>query len=129
MGHFGALLLILSTQLLGFGLAGFTYSILIRPTAMVWPSSLVVLALYNTLHSVGNETQEGRQLTRDRMKFFSIVIIGIFFYQVSQLPVIKSCFSLSEEHASRMCENADRDLDAIWTSYTSSLFHPSWPRP
>ncbi|EGG06337.1 putative oligopeptide transporter [Melampsora larici-populina 98AG31] len=78
MGHFGSLLLILSTQLLGFGLAGFTYSILIRPTAMVWPSSLVVVTLYNTLHSVGGDTEEGRKLTRDRMKFFAIV-----FFQTS----------------------------------------------
>ncbi|KAG0145764.1 hypothetical protein CROQUDRAFT_45326 [Cronartium quercuum f. sp. fusiforme G11] len=81
MGHFGSLLLILSTQLLGFGLAGFTYSILIRPTAMLWPSSLVAVTLYNTLHSVGSETAEGRKLTRDRMRFFTIVFIGIFFYQ------------------------------------------------
>ncbi|KAI9615109.1 hypothetical protein H4Q26_011648 [Puccinia striiformis f. sp. tritici PST-130] len=61
MGHFGALLLILSTQLLGFGLSGLSYSILIRPTAMIWPSSLVVVTLYNTLHAVDDGTQESNE--------------------------------------------------------------------
>ncbi|OAV87642.1 OPT family small oligopeptide transporter [Puccinia triticina 1-1 BBBD Race 1] len=81
MGHFGALLLILSTQLLGFGLSGLTYSILIRPTAMVWPSSLVVVTLYNTLHAVGDGTQESRDFTKARMRFFTMIFIMIFVYQ------------------------------------------------
>ncbi|KAH9821600.1 putative oligopeptide transporter [Melampsora americana] len=95
MGHFGSLLLILSTQLLGFGLAGFTYSILIRPTAMVWPSSLVVVTLYNTLHSVGGDTEDGRKLTRDRMKFFAIVFVGIFFYQFIPSVIAPTLTSIS----------------------------------
>lgn len=82
MGHFGALLLILSTQLLGFGLSGLTYSILIRPTRMIWPSALVVVTLYNTLHAVGDDTQESRDFNKARMKFFTTVFLLIFVYQV-----------------------------------------------
>jgi len=81
MGHFGALLLILSTQLLGFGLSGLTYSILIRPTRMIWPSALVVVTLYNTLHAVGDDTQESRDFNKARMKFFTTVFLLIFVYQ------------------------------------------------
>ncbi|KAI9629076.1 hypothetical protein KEM48_011146 [Puccinia striiformis f. sp. tritici PST-130] len=81
MGHFGALLLILSTQLLGFGLSGLSYSILIRPTAMIWPSSLVVVTLYNTLHAVDDGTQESRDFTKARMKFFTTIFLLIFVYQ------------------------------------------------
>lgn len=95
MGHLGSLLLILSTQLLGFGLAGFTYSILIRPTAMVWPSSLVAVTLYNTLHSVGGDTEDGRKLTRDRMRFFAIVFVAIFFYQFIPSVIAPTLTSIS----------------------------------
>ncbi|PLW16069.1 hypothetical protein PCANC_15352 [Puccinia coronata f. sp. avenae] len=81
MGHFGALLLLLSTQLLGFSLAGLTYSILIRPTRMIWPMALVVVTLYNTLHAVGDDTQESREFMKDRMRFFTTVFMLIFVYQ------------------------------------------------
>ena len=49
------LLLLLATQLTGFGLAGLCRRFLIRPASMVWPSNLVVCALMNTLHSKDDE--------------------------------------------------------------------------
>lgn len=78
LGTFGGLLLLLSTQLIGFGLSGLTYSILVRPTVMVWPSQLVTVALYETLH--GGSTDQIRQ-AKDRLRFFGKSFTGIFAWQ------------------------------------------------
>ncbi|EHS63910.1 OPT family small oligopeptide transporter [Puccinia graminis f. sp. tritici CRL 75-36-700-3] len=117
MGHFGALLLILSTQLLGFGLAGLTYSILIRPTAMIWPSSLVVVTLYNTLHAVGDDTQESREFTKARMRFFTTVFLLIFVYQF--LP---SVFAPTLTSISIICiiNNRSTFMRVLGSAYTGA---------
>ncbi|WAR62080.1 hypothetical protein PtB15_14B174 [Puccinia triticina] len=87
IGHVGGLLLVLSTQLIGFGLAGMTYSLLVRPTNMVWPSSLVVMTMYNTLHSRSSGMSSFRPPAEDRLlmakkfKFFSVVFVLITLYQ------------------------------------------------
>ncbi|PLW21798.1 hypothetical protein PCANC_02927 [Puccinia coronata f. sp. avenae] len=87
IGHVGGLLLVLSTQLIGFGLAGMTYSLLVRPTNMVWPSSLVVITMYNTLHSRSSGMSsfippaEDRALMAKKFKFFSVVFALITIYQ------------------------------------------------
>lgn len=47
---------------------------------MIWPSQLVVITLYNTLHSGGTGVE--RALTHQRLRYFSIVFLGIFTYQV-----------------------------------------------
>ncbi|GAA5918161.1 hypothetical protein JCM8208_006843, partial [Rhodotorula glutinis] len=83
LGMFGGLLLLLSTQLIGFGLSGLTYKLLVRPTVMVWPSQLVTVALYETLHGGAKELQ---QQTRDRMRFFLIAFVAIFVWQF--LPAV-----------------------------------------
>ncbi|EHS63899.1 uncharacterized protein PGTG_20881 [Puccinia graminis f. sp. tritici CRL 75-36-700-3] len=89
IGHVGGLLLVLSTQLIGFGLAGMTYSLLVRPTNMVWPSSLVVMTMYNTLHSRSSGMTSFRPPAEDRLlmakkfRFFSIVFVLITIYQYS----------------------------------------------
>lgn len=87
IGHVGGLLLVLSTQLLGFGLAGLTYSFLVRPTNMVWPSSLVIMTMYNTLHAKPIGTARRRlaqeeDLMSKRFRFFLIVFVLISIYQV-----------------------------------------------
>ncbi|PLW06393.1 hypothetical protein PCANC_23848 [Puccinia coronata f. sp. avenae] len=117
MGHFGALLLILSTQLLGFGLAGLTYSILIRPTRMVWPSALVVVTLYNTLHAVGDDTQESRDFMKARMRFFSTVFMLIFVYQF--LP---SVFAPTLTSISIICiiNNRSTFMRVLGSAYTGA---------
>ncbi|KAK4443531.1 sexual differentiation process protein isp4 [Podospora aff. communis PSN243] len=43
-------LLMLSTQCLGYGLAGMLRRVLVYPPAMIWPSNLAVVTLLNTLH-------------------------------------------------------------------------------
>ncbi|KAF7716544.1 Oligopeptide transporter [Penicillium ucsense] len=40
----------ISTQMLGFGLAGFFTKYLVQPAAMIWPSTLINTALFSALH-------------------------------------------------------------------------------
>ena len=94
-------MLVLATQLTGFGLVGFCRRFLIWPTSMVWPQNLVVCTLLNTLHGRDDEDvhqdgalgmEEGhdghgmgmlrrwskRPMTRYR--YFIIVFIGSFLF-------------------------------------------------
>lgn len=74
LGTIGGLLLLLTTQMLGFGLAGLVYNLLVRPTAMVWPATLTVVSLMNALHGEG-------PLTQQRLRLFALATVGIFGWQ------------------------------------------------
>lgn len=100
LGTIPGLLLLITTQQLGYALAGLSQSILVRPRAMVWPSTLVFVSiiilrpqsvvvlmppvpqvtLFETLHSSGTDPSVA-QTRRDRMRFFSYCFIAIFLYQ------------------------------------------------
>ncbi|BGP25943.1 hypothetical protein JCM10295v2_004886 [Rhodotorula toruloides] len=78
LGNFGGLLLLLSTQLIGFGLSGLTYRFLVRPTQMLWPSQLVTVTLYETLHG-GKKVQRLSDISQ--MRFFRRAFLAIFSWQ------------------------------------------------
>ncbi|KAF0449703.1 opt family small oligopeptide transporter [Gigaspora margarita] len=67
-------LLLMSTQILGYGLAGFLRKFLVRPANMIWPSNLVYASMYNTLH--GNISE-----TRDKIQFFVTAFTAMFVWQ------------------------------------------------
>ncbi|KAF9954532.1 hypothetical protein BGZ72_004505 [Mortierella alpina] len=72
------LLLVLTTQITGFALAGALRKFLIRPAHMIWPSTLVTASLFRSLHhSVEREEDRGRM---SRMKYFLIVTFGSFLW-------------------------------------------------
>ncbi|KAG0025207.1 hypothetical protein BGZ81_007330, partial [Podila clonocystis] len=75
-GFLANLLLILTTQLVGYGMAGILRRYLVYPAAMIWPANLVTVALFNTLHT--REHLAPGQWTRQR--FFAICAIGSFVY-------------------------------------------------
>ncbi|KAI8604603.1 OPT family small oligopeptide transporter [Dissophora ornata] len=75
-GFIANLLLILTTQLVGYGMAGILRRYLVYPAAMIWPSNLVTVALFNTLHS--RENLSPGQWTRQ--KFFAVFSIASFCY-------------------------------------------------
>lgn len=64
-----AILLLFSSQLLGYGMAGVLRKSLVYPTKMVWPSTLPLSSLIETLHRDKKEMQK-------KFKFFW-VIFGI----------------------------------------------------
>ncbi|CAG8567234.1 12233_t:CDS:10 [Dentiscutata erythropus] len=72
VSFFNGFLFLMSTQILGYGLAGFLRKF--RPANMIWPSNLVYASMYNTLH--GNVSE-----TRDKIKFFAIAFTAMFVWQ------------------------------------------------
>ena len=69
-------MIILTTQLTGFSLAGLCRRYLVWPASMVWPQNLIVCTLLNTLHAEEEEARGG--ITRFR--FFCYVAVGAFFW-------------------------------------------------
>nr|XP_018261119.1 OPT family small oligopeptide transporter [Kwoniella dejecticola CBS 10117]OBR83277.1 OPT family small oligopeptide transporter [Kwoniella dejecticola CBS 10117] len=70
------LLLVLSTQMLGFSFAGILYKVLVIPSSMIWPATLVNTALFNTLHAKSSLSGKSG-LLQSRQTFFYINRGGI----------------------------------------------------
>ncbi|GAA5971328.1 hypothetical protein JCM3765_005835 [Sporobolomyces pararoseus] len=68
------ILLLLTTQMLGFGIAGLCRRFLVWPAGMIWPQNLVFCTLLNTLHA--EDEDEGQGVSRFR--FFIWVVTGAF---------------------------------------------------
>ncbi|KAF9438942.1 hypothetical protein BGZ76_002605 [Entomortierella beljakovae] len=75
-GFIANLLLILTTQLVGYGMAGMLRRYLVYPAGMIWPSNLVTVALFNTLHT--RENLAPGQWTR--LRFFAVFSVASFCY-------------------------------------------------
>ncbi|KAK0535635.1 hypothetical protein OC835_002310 [Tilletia horrida] len=70
------IMLVMSTQLIGFSYAGFCRRWLVWPAAMIWPAGLVQTALLSTLHH-SQQAEKGRM---SRERFFLYAFLGSFFY-------------------------------------------------
>ncbi|KAI5981197.1 OPT oligopeptide transporter protein-domain-containing protein [Pisolithus albus] len=68
-------LLVVATQLTGFGLAGICRRFLVQPPSMVWPQNLVTCTLLNTLHA-----EEEERGGNTRYRYFLFALSGAFFY-------------------------------------------------
>ncbi|KAF9550274.1 hypothetical protein EC957_001181 [Mortierella hygrophila] len=77
----GSLLLILSTQCIGYGMAGVLRKYLVYPAEMVWWSNLVQIVFYNAIHNT--DEFKVRKMIRgwSYMKFFWIFCIGMSLYE------------------------------------------------
>ncbi|KAJ7159202.1 OPT oligopeptide transporter protein-domain-containing protein [Mycena crocata] len=75
LGYWFAVVLVLATQLTGFGLAGMCRRFLVWPASMVWPQNLVACTLLNTLHA-DDEGSDGMT----RYRYFMLVATGSFFF-------------------------------------------------
>lgn len=71
-------LLILSTQILGYAFAGLSRRFLVRPGGMIWPGTLMPAAMFTTLHKEENSIANG--WTISRWKFFFVVWISAFAF-------------------------------------------------
>ncbi|KAF1974810.1 OPT-domain-containing protein [Bimuria novae-zelandiae CBS 107.79] len=72
-------LLTLSTQILGYALAGLTRQYLVRPSGMIWPGTLVPATMFTALHKDENKPANGWTISPS--KFFVRVLIGaVAFY-------------------------------------------------
>ncbi|KAE9400695.1 OPT superfamily oligopeptide transporter [Gymnopus androsaceus JB14] len=117
-GYWFSLVLVLATQLTGFGLAGMCRRFLVWPASMVWPQNLVSCTLLNTLHAEeegdwGPDDQEAgvstqavstklpflsklfpsRPLTRYRFFLYLVLFNFVFFFLPGFLFQALSIFS------------------------------------
>lgn len=71
-------LMVLTCQLFGLGVAGLLDNFLVKPSRIYWPSTLVNVALFRSLHSNENPIANGWKISR--IRFFLIVFTCSFTY-------------------------------------------------
>ncbi|KAI0314622.1 OPT oligopeptide transporter protein-domain-containing protein [Amylostereum chailletii] len=76
LGFWFNIVLVLATQLTGFGLAGLCRRFLVWPASMVWPQNLIACTVLNTLHAEEDEGTDGIS----RYRYFIYVCTGAFFF-------------------------------------------------
>ncbi|CAG7921931.1 unnamed protein product [Penicillium olsonii] len=77
------ILLALSTNFMGFGLAGLCRRFLVYPSFCIWPRSLVTIALNSSLHNEENHSVIGpfRNIyTMSRSRFFMAAFFAMFIW-------------------------------------------------
>ena len=70
------ILLILTTQMIGFGAGGLIRRFVVWPAALVWPQNLVFCTLLNTLHAEAEDEERGPS----RLRFFLYALAGAFVW-------------------------------------------------
>ncbi|GKC32695.1 oligopeptide transporter 4-like protein, partial [Tanacetum coccineum] len=76
-----AWLLIITTQVLGYGWAGLLRKYVVEPSHMWWPSTLVQISLFRALHDKEDDDEDPNSETKKHMsrsKFFVIVLACSF---------------------------------------------------
>jgi OPT family oligopeptide transporter len=72
------ILLVLSTQMLGYGIAGICRRWLVYPPSMIWPALLSVCTFLNTFHNRTNTVVNGWKISRYQL--FMISMAGSFVW-------------------------------------------------
>ena len=75
----------MSTQLIGFSVAGIWKRFVVAPPSMIWPENLLMAVLFNALHgqkTLGTQACGGIS----RLRFFYYVFIGYIFYSQFFFP-------------------------------------------
>ncbi|KAK9942889.1 hypothetical protein M0R45_008532 [Rubus argutus] len=125
-------LLIITTQVLGYGWAGLLRKYVVEPAHMWWPSTLVQVSLFRALH----EKEEKGDQRISRAKFFLIALIcsfswyafpGYLFTTLTNISWI--CWIFSKSVTAQQIGSGMRGLGvgAItldWTAVASFLFSP-----
>ncbi|PRQ53003.1 putative oligopeptide transporter, OPT superfamily [Rosa chinensis] len=125
-------LLIITTQVLGYGWAGLLRKYVVEPAHMWWPSTLVQVSLFRALH----EKEEKGDQRISRAKFFLIALIcsftwyafpGYLFTTLTSISWV--CWIFSKSVTAQQIGSGMRGLGvgAItldWTAVASFLFSP-----
>jgi hypothetical protein len=67
--------IVLSSQLLGFGVAGLLRDVIVHPVKMLWPMTLPVTTLLETIH-------RDKKVTKQRMRVWYIVFFCFFAWTI-----------------------------------------------
>ncbi|RDK41660.1 OPT superfamily oligopeptide transporter [Aspergillus phoenicis ATCC 13157] len=95
--HAAAVFIVLSSQLIGFGIAGLLRDVIVRPTKMIWPMTLPISSLLESLH-------KDKAQSKARMKIFYIFFFILFFWTIIPeyiFPLLEgfSIFCLADQHS------------------------------
>ncbi|KAL4982997.1 OPT oligopeptide transporter protein-domain-containing protein [Aspergillus falconensis] len=75
------LFMCISTQMLGFGMAGFFHRFLVTPAAMIWPSTLINTSLFTALHDRSRpDPSKVSGWTIGKYRMFLYCLIGSFLW-------------------------------------------------
>ncbi|XP_030454602.1 oligopeptide transporter 4-like [Syzygium oleosum] len=133
---FGAAwILIITTQVLGYGWAGLLRKYVVEPAHMWWPSTLVQISLFRTLHE--KETEEDKAGYKvSRAKFFVIAMVFSFLWYLVPGYLFQSLSSISwvcwafpnsvtaQQIGSGLNGLGVGALTLDWTAVASFLFSP-----
>ncbi|EEE57620.1 oligopeptide transporter 4 [Oryza sativa Japonica Group] len=129
-----AWLLIITTQVLGYGWAGLMRKFVVEPAHMWWPGTLVQVSLFRALHEKDELPHGSRQISRS--KFFLVALICSFaWYAVPGylFPTLTSiswvCWVFSKSVTAQQLGSGLKGLGVgafslDWTAISSFLFSP-----
>ena len=70
----------LSTNFIGYGLAGLTRRFLVYPSRAVWPANLATIALNRAFHAQSNNVVNGWTVSRMRWLMYCFTTMFIYFW-------------------------------------------------
>jgi OPT oligopeptide transporter protein len=73
--HVAGVFIVLSSQLLGFGMAGMLRDVIVRPTKMLWPMTLPISSLLESLH-------RDKWVAKSRLKIFYVVFFVMLLWEI-----------------------------------------------
>lgn len=86
-------LVVLTCQMLGFGVAGLSSKWLVEPANIIWPGTLSICALLSTLHSRANAVANGWKITRLRFFLYATTATFIWYWFPGLMFVALSYFT------------------------------------
>nr|POE80451.1 oligopeptide transporter 4 [Quercus suber] len=135
ISFFYAWILIITTQVLGYGWAGLLRKYVVEPAHMWWPNTLVQISLFRTLHEKEIK-EDGKKPSLSRVKFFVIALVCSFCWQLFPGYLFQTLQSISwvcwafpksvtaHQIGSGLHGLAVGALTLDWTTVASFLFSP-----
>ncbi|KAE8666752.1 Oligopeptide transporter 2 [Hibiscus syriacus] len=134
ISFFASWLLIITTQVMGYGWAGLLRKFVVEPAHMWWPSTLVQVSLFRTLHEKEENNDGKRRISR--VKFFVIALVcslcwyifpGYFFLTLQSISWVCLAFPHSvtaHQIGSGMNGLGIGAFTLDWTTVSSFLSSP-----
>jgi hypothetical protein len=91
------MLLVITTQMIGFGMAGIVRRFLVWPAAMIWPSNLVNTTLFYTLHDhkpANPHETNGWSIGRYRWFLYVFTASFVWYWFPGTLPDTSTCLEI-----------------------------------
>jgi hypothetical protein len=92
------MIFVVTSQIIGYGMAGIMRRFLVWPASMIWPANLVNCALFQTLHNdkeeeEDNNKNQGWKMSRLRFFFFGFLFQFLWYWFPGYIFPVLSMFS------------------------------------